>query len=65
MNKLMSLTSRYQAEVLSRQVYISNRLKSENDEIYDVVDKIHSAVDRKSTRLNSSHIQQPSMPVSA
>ncbi len=44
MNKLMSLTSRYQAEVLSRQVYISNRLKSENDEIYDVVDKIHSAV---------------------
>lgn len=44
MNKLMSLTSRHQAETLSRQVYISNRLKSENDEIYDVVDKIHSAV---------------------
>ena len=44
LKKLTSLTSQYQAEALSRQVYIANRLKSENDEIYDVVDKIHLAV---------------------
>lgn len=44
MSKLMSLTSQHQAEALSRQVYIANRLKSENDEIYNVVDKIHSSV---------------------
>ncbi len=33
-----------EVEALSRQVYIANRLKSQNYEIYDVVDKIHSAV---------------------
>ncbi|MBP3238493.1 MAG: WYL domain-containing protein [Lachnospiraceae bacterium] len=47
--KLSILSSRYDAEKLQRQVYVANRVKSENEKIYYAVDHIHEAInsDRK------------------
>ena len=42
--KLGSLTSRYQAAQLSRQVYVQNRVKTGNERIYYTVDAIHEAI---------------------
>ena len=49
--KLEQLTSRYEAQRLNRQVTISNRIKTENESIYYVVDTIHEAIntDKKIT----------------
>ena len=44
--KLSSLTSCHNADKLNRQIYLSNRSKSGNEEIYDVVDKTHTAVNQ-------------------
>ena len=41
---LSDLSSTYQADELCREIYLARRMKSDNEEIYDVVDKIHSAV---------------------
>lgn len=45
-DKLSSLTSSHSAESLCRHIFLSKRLKSENEEIYDVVDKIHAAINQ-------------------
>lgn len=47
--KLESLTSTSEAKQLQRQVYITNRIKTPNEEIFYNVDKIHDAIqsDRK------------------
>ena len=45
-DKLSSLTSSHNAESLCRHIFLSKRLKSENEEIYDVVDKIHAAINK-------------------
>lgn len=42
--KLGFLTSRESAKQLQRQVYIFNRIKAENDSIYENVDTIHAAM---------------------
>ncbi len=42
--KLAGLTSRFQAEQLARQVYVQNRVKTDNERIYYNVDSIHLAV---------------------
>ncbi|WP_368293732.1 helix-turn-helix transcriptional regulator [Dehalobacter sp. TBBPA1] len=42
--KLESLTSKYEAIQLQRQVYISNRVKAMNESIYYNVDTIHQAI---------------------
>lgn len=42
--KLSGLTSRHQAEKLSRQVYVQNRVKTDNERIYYNVDSIHEAI---------------------
>ena len=42
--KLSSLASRYQAEQLVRQVYVQNRVKTDNERIYYNVDSIHRAI---------------------
>ncbi len=42
--KLERLTSNYEARQLSRQVYVSNRVKSDNERIYYGVDRIHAAI---------------------
>ena len=42
--KLESLTSRHQAQKLSRQVYVANRVKTMNESIYYNVDFIHEAI---------------------
>lgn len=42
--KLESLTSRYQASCLQRQVYVSDRIKTMNESIYYNVDKLHAAI---------------------
>ena len=42
--KLESLTSKYEAVKLQRQVYVQNRIKSMNESIYFTVDAIHSAI---------------------
>lgn len=42
--KISDLASTYQADELCREIYLARRMKSDNEEIYDVVDKIHSAV---------------------
>ena len=43
-NKLSSLISRHEARSLQRQVYVSGRVKTLNEEIYYNVDQIHSAI---------------------
>lgn len=47
--KLGHLCSKYEAEQLQRQVFIYNRIKTENETIYYNVDQIHGAIyhDRK------------------
>lgn len=49
--KLESLVSKYEAASLSRQVLVTNRIKSMNESIYYNVDKIHTAIgsDKKIT----------------
>jgi len=46
--KLESFTSRYQAQKLSRQVFVSNRIKTMNESIYYTVDYIHEAISTNS-----------------
>lgn len=43
-DKLKHLTSRYEANKLQRQVVVSNRAKSMNEEILENIDKIHMAI---------------------
>lgn len=51
--KIESFASRYQAQKLQRQVFVSNRIKHENESIYYNIDKIHNAInaDKKLTFL--------------
>lgn len=42
--KLESLTSKYEARKLQRQVFITGRIKTVNESIYFNVDKIHEAI---------------------
>ena len=42
--KLSSLTSRWEAQTLQRQVHISDRVKTMNESIYYNVDAIHTAI---------------------
>ncbi len=49
--KLEKLTSMYEAKTLQRQVYVTNRIKTENESIYYNIDAIHSAI------LNNHQIQ--------
>lgn len=42
--KIESLTNEYDAAELNRQVYVSGRIKTENEGIYYTVDNIHSAI---------------------
>ena len=42
--KLEGLTSRYQAQLLHRQVFIAGRVKTMNETIYYNIDKIHEAI---------------------
>ncbi len=42
--KLSSLASRYEADLLSRQVYISNRVRTMNDSVLTIIDAIHVAI---------------------
>lgn len=43
-SKLETLTSPYQAKQLQRQVYVSDRIKNNNESIYYIVDEIHRAM---------------------
>lgn len=45
--KLSDLTSGHNADKLSRHIFLSKRMKSDNEEIYDAVDKIHAAINSK------------------
>lgn len=45
--KLSSLMSKYDAERMSRQVYVANRVKTENESIYYSIDYIHEAINSK------------------
>lgn len=47
--KLESLCSKYQAASLSRQVLVTNRIKSMNESIYYNVDKLHAAIGNDSS----------------
>ena len=42
--KLESLTSKDQAKTLQRQVYVNNRIKTQNESIYYNVDSLHTAI---------------------
>lgn len=42
--KLSNLTSRHHARQLSRYVHVQNRVKTDNERIYQTVDAIHAAV---------------------
>ena len=43
-HKLEHLTSRYEASQLQRQVYVTNRVKSGNENVFHIVDMIHEAI---------------------
>lgn len=43
--KLESLTSKYEARQLHRQVFVDNRVKTMNESIYYNIDEIHQAID--------------------
>lgn len=43
-NKIESLASIYEAQLLSRQVFVKNRIKTMNESIYYNVDAIHSGI---------------------
>ena len=45
--KLGSLTSSYNKEMLCCHIYLSERLKSDNEEIYKVIDSVNTAVSLK------------------
>ncbi len=47
--KLEGLCSRFQAAELSRQVLVTNRIKSMNESIYYNVDKLHSAIGKNNS----------------
>ena len=42
--KIEKLTSVYEAKSLQRQVYVTNRIKSENESVYYIIDDIHNAI---------------------
>ncbi|MCR5720388.1 MAG: WYL domain-containing protein [Lachnospiraceae bacterium] len=42
--KLESKAGKHNAQRLQRQVYVSNRVKSDNDNIYESIDAIHTAI---------------------
>ena len=42
--KLETLVSKYDAQKLQRQVYVSGRIKTMNESIYYTVDAIHNAI---------------------
>lgn len=42
--KLEHMTSKYEARLLRRQVYVAERIKTENESIYYSVDAIHKAI---------------------
>ena len=42
--KLSALTSRNQAKALQRQVFVTNRIKAQNESIYYNVDALHTAI---------------------
>lgn len=44
-DKLASLTSVYEAGSLRREIYVSDRLRSDNEQIYYAVDAIHTAME--------------------
>ena len=44
LHKFSSFMSKYQAETLFRQIYIEQRIKFENEEIYYTIDAIHNAI---------------------
>lgn len=43
-HKLEHLTSHYEASQLQRQVYVTNRVKSGNENVFKIVDLIHAAI---------------------
>lgn len=44
--KLESMVSKYESAELQRQVYVTGRIKSDNESIYYNVDKIHTAINQ-------------------
>ena len=55
-NKIEKLTSKHEAEQLQRQVFVSGRVKSENERIYYNVDLIHMAIN-SDARVNFQYFQ--------
>lgn len=45
--KIGRLTSRYQARMLQRQVWIQDRVKTDNEKVYYAIDQIGEAIDEK------------------
>ena len=45
--KLSSFVSRYQSDVLKRQLYVDSRTKAKNESVFYVVDNIHTAIRTK------------------
>ena len=45
-SKIKELTSEYKAQTLKRNMYVTNRIKPENEQIYYIVDAINEAINR-------------------
>lgn len=55
-DKLERLTSIYEGKQLERQVYVSGRIKTENESIYYNVDKLHNAINQN-VRIHFQYFQ--------
>ena len=55
-DKLENLTSRFESSQLERQVYVSGRIKTENEGIYYNVDKLHTAISQN-VRIHFQYFQ--------
>lgn len=46
-DRLSAMTSVHNADKLCRHIYLSRRMKSDNEEIYDVIDRCHEAIQNR------------------
>lgn len=54
--KIEKLTNEHEAKQLQRQVFVSNRIKSDNETIYYLVDEIHRAIN-KNHRISFQYVE--------
>ena len=64
--KIASFTSTYEARQLDRQVFVTGRVKTDNEQVYYNVDNLHRAISSNRAvtfqYLSLIHISEPTRP---